>query len=106
MTHGSDRRYTWVMLGLLAVTYFLMHASRHAAPAAAPGRLPRASSPSFPGLARRGVGEVAGRGARTCPPEKGRRRLGGGPRRGYPQTPGLRGVRDVTRMDSELSSLQ
>ena len=28
MTHESDRRYKWVMLGLLAVTYFLMHASR------------------------------------------------------------------------------
>ena len=25
---NSDRRYKWVMLGLLAVTYFLMHASR------------------------------------------------------------------------------
>ena len=28
MTEDRDRRYKWVMLGLLAVTYFLMHASR------------------------------------------------------------------------------
>ena len=28
MTPANDRRYKWVMLGLLAVTYFLMHASR------------------------------------------------------------------------------
>ena len=28
MTQGDDRRYKWVMLALLAVTYFLMHGSR------------------------------------------------------------------------------
>lgn len=28
MTEDRDRRYKWVMLGMLAVTYFLMHASR------------------------------------------------------------------------------
>ena len=28
MTEERDRRYKWVMLGILAVTYFLMHASR------------------------------------------------------------------------------
>ena len=28
MTQDNDRRYKWVMLGLLAITYFLMHASR------------------------------------------------------------------------------
>ena len=28
MEERNDARYKWVMLGLLAVTYFLMHASR------------------------------------------------------------------------------
>ena len=46
----SDKRYKWVMLGLLAFTYFLMHATRQVFRIASGARLSDRLAHRFPAI--------------------------------------------------------